>query len=160
MAILEKGTNNYFKVNPEQSFVQNNMLFVNFTVYGSEIDRINEKQRLEEFNAFDANCKRLLEEWSVNEQYADLCKDFSQAAETIKDKRYINGIPAFSDCELSEEIARLLTDCGYRSEWIDQPIHIVSKRIVNCGIWKEEPLTSQYVYDKLKAKMSRDILDI
>lgn len=159
MAILENGTKNYFKINPEQCFVQNNMLFAYITVYGSETDRQNEKRRLDDFAVFDANCKRILEELGTKEQNTELYIAFSKAVESIKGRTYTNGMPTLSGNIFSEEITRLLANCGYRSEWLDQPIRIVSKSLVNCGIC-EEPLTAEYVYGKLKAKMSQDILNI
>lgn len=160
MAILENGTQHYFKVDLEHSFNQNNMVFASIIVYASEADRQNEKRRHNEFTAFDANCKRTLQELSADERYEELYFNFSEAVRSIEDRRYTNVVATLSDTTFPQDVARLLMECGYQSEWLSQPICIISKRLINCGLGGAKPLTAEYIYSKLKAKMSPDILDI
>lgn len=160
MAILENGTSNYFKVNLDDSFVQKNMVFASITIYLSEKDRQIEKLRSQKFDAFDANCSTLLQQLSSDERYSDLYMSFARSVKDIKDNRYSNGKINFLHAAFNDDVEQLLDQCGYRTEWVSQPIHIVSKLLVNCGKSDAEPLTSEYIYNKLKAKMSSDILDI
>lgn len=160
MAILENETQNYYRIDVEHSFVQNNMVYANIIVYATENDRKLEKVRMPEFEAFDQNSMKMFTSLSKNEQNTEICEEFAKALNLISRMRYAKGETKEVESTLNSSFSSLITDCGFKKEWIDTPIRIIATKIINCGKYNEEKLTEEYIYDKLKSKMSSNIVNI
>lgn len=160
MAILEYETQNYYRVDFERSFIQNSMVFASIVIYASETDRQIEKSRAAEFQAFDENSKNKLLSLSGSEQNADICEKFAKAVDSVIRMRYLKNGSGTSAFMCDAETISLLSDCGFKQEWINQPIHITATKIVNCGLHTGEAFTAEYIYDKLKSKMSSNVVNI
>lgn len=164
MAILENETQNYYRIEVKHSFVQNNMVYANIIVYATENDRNREKERLPEFEAFDQNSRNMLAALNRNEQNAEICEEFAKVVTLISRMRYVKG-ESKGETEdlkftLNSSISSLITDCGFKNEWISSPIRIIAAKIINCGEYNGEELTEKYIYDKLKSKMSSNVVNI
>ena len=161
MAILENNTKHYYKLDLSQSFIQKNMVFGAVVVYGTENDRKNEKDRLSKFMLFDSNCKMMLKKLNEDVNNIKVYSDFARTVADIISKRYISKTVSYADeIVITKDIEKLLEECGYRQEWIKQPICILSNKLINCGKHTGDLLTAEYVYSKLKSKMSTDISNI
>ncbi len=157
MAVIERNTNNYIKVDEKKSFIQNNMIFVAHTIYATSMDRQREKEREEAFKMFDTNAQHMIERLSSQNQM-ERAEYLNWAVNQVQRNRYLTATT--KDVAFTEDIYNLLVSCGYDPSWLSCPIRIVTKRIVNCGRYNGESLTCDYLYKKLKNKMSKDIQDI
>ena len=160
MAILENETQNYYRADLDRSFIQHNMVFATLIAYGSEADRQKEKNRETEFQMFDVNCESLLVNLNSSERNEGICRKFAHAKKQIDNMKYVKINSTVSDATIDVEVLEMLTKCGYKIEWIQQPIHILSDKLVNCGMHSNEEFTLRYIYDKLKTKMSLNIKNV
>lgn len=157
MALYENNTQNYIKVDENKSFIQNNMVFVAHTVYATPQDRQREKERSFAFVQFDKNAQQMIDNlYSQNQlEKAEL---LNWAVNQVTLNRYLT--VSSKDVAFTEDIHSLLVTCGYDEQWLASPIQILSTKIVNCGRYNGETITREFLYQKLKNKMSRDIQDI
>lgn len=157
MAVYENSTQNYIKVDESKSFVQNKMLFVAHTVYATARDRQIEKDRTNAFAIFELNAKQMVEVLFSKNQI-ELAELLSWAVNQVKYNRYLTALAR--DVAFTEDIHSLLVKCGYDPQWLTSPIRILSSKIVNCGRYNGETITREFLYQKLKNKMSLNIKDI
>ncbi len=160
MAIVENTTNNYFKINLGDCFVQNKMLFASITIYATEGDRAKEKTRTNQFLDFDNYSKQIMEDLEKNEVQVDLYEEFLHAVELVKSLRCWNGIDLRNQLVLSNEVKSLLTRCGYQADWISSPICITSKQLINLGLYENSSIDIENLYSRLKMKMTNNIINI
>lgn len=157
MAVYENNTQNYIKVDESKSFVQNKMIFVAHTVYATLQDRQHEKDRRIDFERFDINAKQMIDSLSSQNQ-VERAELINWAVNQVKNNRYLTA--STKEVAFTEDIHSLLVACGYDEQWLVSPIQILSTKIVNCGRYNGETITREFLYQKLKNKMSRDIQDI
>jgi len=157
MAIYESTTNNYIKVDENKSFVQKDMIFVAHTVYATAQDRQREKERKSSFDRFDIQTQQMVDRFSLNNQMAT-AELLNWAVNQVKRNRYISAHS--KDVAFPDEVYSILISCGYDPNWLISPIRILTTKIVNCGRYNGEEITQDYLYRKLKEKMSNDIQNI
>lgn len=157
MAIYESTTQNYIKVDENKSFVQKNMIFVAHTVYATAQDRQREKERKPLFDMFDTKALQMIDQLSLSHQM-EAAELLNWAVNQVKRNRYVSA--SSKEVAFPDEVYEILISCGYDPNWLIMPIHILTSRIVNCGRYNGEKITQEYLYHKLKEKMSNEIQNI
>ena len=145
MAIKWLEDNSYYKIIYEESYVQNNLVYVHIQQYLNEDEREKEKSRELEQRKFvsDLNDKIFEhDEDEVNEYayfgsiYFEFYKYTFQELEDYSTK----------DFSLIEEI-------GFKKEWITNPVMFIGSMTVECGDFDNCAITHEYLYNKLKSRM-------
>lgn len=157
MAIYEVATQNYIKVDQARSFILNNMVFVAYVVYATAKDRQHEKERQLAFERFDVNALQMIDRL-YSQNRIEQAESLSWAVNQIKANRYLTS--QNKEVAFTEDTYDLLILCGYDPNWLITPICIKTSKIANSGRYNGEAITQEYLYNKLKEKMSANIQNI
>lgn len=154
MAVIENDTLHYYRVLKDESFIHNNMTFIAVKIYQSAHERAKEKNRLNELDMFTAKCNNLLNQLktSNNQIYIELEPIMHKIRKCVLD----------NNCEeiyFSNDIYGLLIECGFNINWLTEPIHVISKSIINAGINNCKTIENEELYLKLKDVMAGNIVD-
>jgi hypothetical protein len=88
-------------------------------------------------------------------QKQDVLHALEKASDGLQEKLYIYNYETPSS--ISDANAALLAPFGFNSQWITDPVVLVSDAQVNCGEYDGQETTNEFYYNKLKKKMSRNI---
>lgn len=188
MAILENETNNYFKINFDKCAVKGRLVYVNFSVYKTEIDRQKEKDRESKISKFfldlrqyldgkyralvtaigDLTLEEILSKTDIGKidsaKYPKLSELQYEANELLPYERLIaNAIYQYGEensvIQIDKAHLPKLQALGFEEEWTASPVRISSGAEVFCGEYNDEHIDMPFYYNRLKTVMSNNILD-
>lgn len=188
MAILEKTTNNYYKIDFDNCMIKGLSVIVAFATYLTAADREKEKVRRplltafinaiqqeigEKYNLLMAKVKELgiSSETDVDEQ--GLIKP-SVNAELRNLQIEISNLSAMPDqvyehsyrygTEEPQEIVwhygkEELSQYGFDEVWITDPIRLTAMAQIYCDEYNGEDITHEFYYNRLKTRMNESVED-
>jgi hypothetical protein len=189
MAILEKATNNYYKILFDECRIDGTSVTVAFEAYKSAAERVKEKNRealgalffskAEEkigklyddlIGSVQARGLEPLEILSTTEENkidGMLFLELRQKQDKLHELEQAvdavrRGFYIYSyqtPYAIAESTAQTLSPYGFNKTWMTDPIVLTSKAEIYCGEYAGEPLTNEFYYNKLKLKMSKNIAD-
>lgn len=167
MAILDTN-GKYYKINLEQSVIENGLIFSWVTIYASQEERQREIAQQEEFNAFIKNIQ------AKGIDYINLAKNDKLSKEERDNQSFVGYmLVSIADdvlharyttrkeiVQIPDTIKDIVSECGYKEEWVTNPIKIDGVLRVNCGAYGGEDVTHEFLYNSLKPSMSKDIQNV
>jgi hypothetical protein len=189
MAILEKSTNNYYKIDFDNCMIKGLSVIVAYAVYLSDQDRLNEKERRPLITAFINAVNQ--EAGTKYEQLISKVNELGISAETDVDENGIikeevnaelralqieisdlSSMPnqIFEQCyrygdavppEVNYFIDKqvLVEKYGLDETWITDPIKLTAVAQVYCDEYNGGAITQEFYYNRLKTRMSDNIQD-
>lgn len=153
MAIKSLEDDTYYKVLWEESYIQQNKVIISIAQYLNEEERLKEKNRAEEIAKFIEKLHAITTKEEVETPYQFPMRKFL-CVEGLW-SRYINQDLVLKPDEWYEPLFEL----GFKLEWIKDPVVLQGKMRVNCGDYDLCPITTEYLYEKLKSRMVVEIVD-
>lgn len=167
MAILDTNMK-YYKIDYENSTANTGSVFAKVTIYASQEERQREIAQQEEFNAFIKNIQ------AKGIGYINLAKDGKLSEEEQNNQSFIGYmLVGIADdvlharyatrkeiVQIPNEVKDIVLECGYKEEWITNPIKIDGVLRINCGAYGGEDVTHEFLYNSLKPSMSKDIQNV
>lgn len=175
MAILVKETNNYVKLDLDNTYITRRGVFVATQVYPTLEARELEKSRLQEFNKFCVNVQNKKEELIseiqdkigediTEEDLKPFEKEVNIINELGEDLRYIqNNLYLLNEKPSTKNLKQktLLVKLGFKEEWLNNPLIAGSHSLINTGNFTNQRFTSDSMYKELKkAYKNLDIKDV
>ncbi|NCA68470.1 MAG: hypothetical protein EOM87_10490 [Clostridia bacterium] len=187
MAILERSTNNYYKIDFDECMIKGTSIIVAFSTYKTTEDREKEKARRPFLNEFLNNVQQRLT--TLYNELISGCEALGKNPEEIIDS---NGVILEAYPELRAKQAemnalesmqqavfvrfyqygdnilpqieysvskKLLEGYGYNESWITDPIRLTTKAQIYCGEYNGETIGYEFYYNKLKERMNDSIED-
>lgn len=159
MAILEKVTGYYYRIDEENSFKQKGSYFIGLIIYNSERHRQNERARSSEFDIFNKKIDERILSLEKEGNSEQLILDLGEASILINKALYTCDISILPNFSFSTSLLSELINCGYKTEWTSEPIVILGRTIVNIGdtLYDCEGGDMSILYNSLKTSMSEAI---
>ncbi|MCL2797175.1 MAG: hypothetical protein FWD58_03880 [Firmicutes bacterium] len=187
MAILEKATKNYYKIEFDICAVRGLKVFVNFTAYKSVDEREKEKQRegkwaeffrklresiqtkydtlLAEVEALGVNPNSVVDGHGfINEnRFPELRKKQDELAALaplelgVGERLFKYGDNEKPALVIPHEAGEQLSALGFDDEWITDPVLLDGGAEVNTGDYAGEPITYGLFYERLKSVMGETV---
>lgn len=187
MAILERSTNNYYKIDFDECMIKGTLVIVAFSTYKTTEDREKEKACRPFLNEFLNNVQQRLT--TLYNELISGCEALGKNPEEIIDS---NGVILEAYPELKSKQAEmnalesmpqavferfyqygdnilpqieysvskeLLEGYGYNESWITDPIRLTTKAQIYCGEYNGETIGYEFYYNKLKERMNDSIED-
>lgn len=187
MAIIENGTNNYYKINFDKCSIKGRAVFVNFSVYNDNNEREKEKTREDKVAKFflelrqyiDTKYKLLLGEigerkpeellsdsdgkididnFPLLRAMQDEVNELLQIEQALGNSMYKYDEQS-SAIKIPQNKLLQLNELGFNKSWVTEPVYISSGAEVYCGEYNDEHIDMQFYYDRLKTVMGENILD-
>ena len=187
MAILEKSTNNYYKIDFDECMIKGTSVIVAFSTYQTTEDREKEKARRPLFNEFLTTVQQRLttlynelisgcealgksaeeivgEDGVILEAYPELkAKQAEMNAleampQAVFERFYQYGDNIFPQIKYSVS-KELLEGYGFNESWITDPIRLTTKAQIYCGEYNGERISYEFYYNRLKERMNDSIED-
>lgn len=169
MAVLDIDST-YVKINFDECAVQGVNVFVVYETYASKSDRDKEKERVIDINKFIENlwdkyaeCNEILNntDGKSDNELVDIGK---------KQENYFSQIQSFGQCYKIENnsetsvFAKYISDdelneLGFNEVWISDPIVSCGVVKYNAGIYRNEVISKEFYYNRLKECMNKAVLD-
>lgn len=160
MAVCENATGQYYKVLLDDSYTQDGFVFVSVVRYPNQEERDREKARDAQLSLFLTNAKQRYSEIlsEDKDQNTDSETDYEEEFE-----RVIYAVENFSTIRIgqspaiitiSDKTKQELVSLGFSDDFITNPILVIDYITVNCGADDKTPLSLEYLYEKLKSRMS------
>lgn len=187
MAILEKETNNYFKIEFDECMVKGSDVYVMYSTYLTSADRDKEKERRPKLSAFLNNVQQRITE--LNEELLSAAAEMGKTPEelvgadgmipdaypdlkakqeellalsdiptAVYDRFYVRGDEQHTEIKYSVS-KEVLTGYGFEETWITDPIRLNVQAVVHCGEYYGETINQEFYYNRLKQRMSENIID-
>ncbi|MDI9486831.1 MAG: hypothetical protein QM214_02830 [Bacillota bacterium] len=189
MAILEKATNHYYKINYDRCAVRGLKVFVNFSVYNSTEEREKEKERQGKWTEFfqrlrgnlqsqyDALIKAIDAEGLTSEQvlseseegmidstkYAELrtmqnnLLSLEPFEQEIGDRLFKDRYDEKESLIITDDVKKELKALGFDEEWVISPVLLDGGGEVYTGDYRDEPITYEFFYERLKSVMGETV---
>lgn len=188
MAILEKSTNNYYKIDFDNCMIKGLSVIVAFSTYLSTEDRNKEKERRPLITAFLNAVQQTV--GPKYEQLMGMVAEYGISAESDIDeagliKESVNAEARALQIEIDNlsnmpnqiyehcyrygdnEPAEInwvvskekLMEYGFDVEWIKDPIRLSAVAQIYCDEYAGEPITHEFYYNRLKTRMSQEVED-
>lgn len=187
MAILERSTNNYYKIDFDECMIKGTSVIVAFSTYRTMEDREKEKARRPLLNEFLSNVQQRLT--TLYNELLSGCEALGKNPEEIVDS---NGVILEAYHELKAKQTEmnnlesmphvvferfyqygdkllplieysvskeLLEGYGFDEIWITGPIRLTTKAQIYCGEYSGETIGYEFYYNKLKERMNDSIED-
>lgn len=187
MAILEKSTNNYYKIDFDECMIKGTSVIVAFSTYQTTEDREKEKARRPQLSEFLSNVQQ--RQTNLYNELISGCEALGKTPQEIVDS---NGVILEAYTELKAKQAEmnnlecmpqavferfyqygdnilpqiqysvskeLLEGYGYNESWITDPIRLTTKAQIYCGEYSGETIGYEFYYNKLKERMNDSIED-
>lgn len=188
MAILEKETNNYYKIDFDNCMIKGLSVIVSFAVYLTTEEREKEKTRKQPITDFINRVQQ-----TAGEKYNSLIEQVNIlgiSAETDLDENglikaevnevlralqiEINNLSSmpnqiFEHCyrygdNIPQDIVwhtsvEDLESYGFEEEWITDPIRLSAMAQIYCDEYNGEEITYDFYYNRLKTRMNDNIED-
>jgi hypothetical protein len=187
MAILEKSTNNYYKIDFDECMIKGTAVIVAFSTYQTTEDREKEKDRRPLLNVFLNNVQQRLS--TLYEELISGCETLGKRAEEIVDSEGVildvypelkskqaemNALESMPQavferfCQYGDNLLpqieytvskELLEGYGFDESWITDPIRLTTKAQIYCGEYNGEAIGYEFYYNRLKERMNDSIED-
>ncbi len=187
MAILEKSTDNYYKIDFDECMVKGAAVIVAFSTYKTTADREKEKMRRPLLNEFLNKVQQRLT--TLYDELVSGCEALGKTPQEITDSEgvILDGYPElkakqtemnslgsmpqavferfcrYGDNTLPEieyTVSKsLLEGYGFDKSWITDPIRLTTKAQIYCGEFQGEDITHEFYYNRLKTRMNNNIED-
>ena len=160
MAVCENATGQYYKVLLENSYIKDGFIFVSVVRYPNQEERDREKAREKQLSLFLTNAKRryseiLSESQDQNTdseiQYEEEFERIIYAVENFSTIRIGQTYPVIT---ISNKTKQEINSLGFSDDFITNPILVIDYITINCGAYDKMPLSLEYLYEKLKVRMS------
>lgn len=160
MAVCENATGQYYKVLLENSYVKDGFVFVSVVRYPNQEERDREKAREKQLSLFLTNAKqRYLEILSESQdqstdseiQYEE---EFERIIYTVENFSTIRIGQAYPVITISDKTKQEINSLGFSDDFITNPVLVIDYITINCGAYDKTPLSLEYLYEKLKVRMS------
>ena len=181
MALLEKITNNYYKIDFDLCAVRGLKVFVAYSIYKDTAERENEKERQSKWAEFfqklrerlqskyDTLLQSISNEGLTPEQILEGMIDSAKYPELREMQNKLLELEPFEqaigdrlfkykDIEkesliIPDEVKAELEELGFEQAWIDLPILLDGGGEVLAGDYNGEPITYELFYERLKSVM-------
>lgn len=160
MAVCENATGQYYKVLLENSYVKDGFVFVSVVRYPNQEERDREKAREKQLSLFLTNAKhRYLEILSESQdqntdseiQYEE---EFERIIYTVENFSTIRIGQTYPVITISDKTKQEINSLGFSDDFITNPILVIDYITINCDAYDKMPLSLEYLYEKLKGRMS------
>ena len=160
MAVCENATGEYYKVLLENSYIKDGFVFVSVVRYPNQEERDREKAREEQLSLFLTNAKqRYLEILSESQdqntdseiQYEE---EFERIIYTVENLSTIRIGQTYPVITISDKTKQEINSLGFSDDFITNPVLVIAYITINCGTYDKMPLSLEYLYEKLKDRMS------
>lgn len=160
MAVCENATGQYYKVLLENSYIKDGFVFVSVVRYPNQEERDREKTREKQLSLFLTNAKqRYLEILSESQdqntdseiQYEEEFERIIYAVENFSTIRIGQTYPVIT---ISDRTKQEINNLGFLDDFITNPVLVIDYITINCGAYDKMPLSLEYLYEKLKVRMS------
>ena len=160
MAVCENVTGQYYKVLLENSYIKDGFVFVSVVRYPNQEERDREKAREEQLSLFLTNAKqRYLEILSESQdqntdseiQYEE---EFERIIYTVENFSTIRIGQTYPVITISDKTKQEINSLGFSDDFITNPVLVIDYITINCGTYDKMPLSLEYLYEKLKGRMS------
>ena len=160
MAVCENATGQYYKVLLENSYIKDGFVFVSVVRYPNQEERDREKAREKQLSLFLTNAKhRYLEILSESQdqntdseiQYEE---EFERIIYTVENFSTIRIGQPYPVIAISDKTKQEINSLGFSDDFITNPILVIDYITINCGTYDKMPLSLEYLYEKLKGRMS------
>lgn len=161
MAVCENATGQYYKVLLENSYIKDRFIFVSVVRYPNQEERDREKSREKQLSLFLTNAKqRYLEILSESQdqstdseiQYEE---EFEKVIYTVENFSTIRIGQTYPVITISDKTEQEMFRLGFSYDFITNPILVIDYITINCGAYDKMPLSLEYLYEKLKDRMSK-----
>jgi hypothetical protein len=178
MAVLEKQTGNYYKVDFDECLIKGTGVYAAYAVYKDESERLKEKEREPKIKAFVTalhdritalNSEILTAVEAMGKEPQDIVDDkgviLSSYPELRSKQKEILALSpvamrVFERCytygdEVREEYipdTALLSAYGYDNAWLESPIRLTAKALIYCGEYEGEQINQAFYYNRLKER--------
>ena len=128
--------------------------------YPNQEERDREKAREEQLSLFLANAKQryskmLSEGQDQNiDSETDYEEEFERVIYTVENFSTIRIGQSPAIITISDKTKQELVSLGFSDDFITNPILVIDYITVNCGADDKTPLSLEYLYEKLKSRMS------
>lgn len=187
MAILERSTNNYYKIDFDECMIKGNSVIVAFSTYHTTEDREKEKERRPLLSGFLTNVQQRLT--ALYDELISGCGAFGKSPEEIVDsdgvileeypelkakQAEMNALDAMPQAvferfyrygdgilpQIEYSVSKeLLEGYGFDEIWITDPIRLTTKAQIYCGEYNGEAIGFELYYNRLKERMNDSIED-
>lgn len=187
MAILEKSTDNYYKIDFDECMVKGTAVIVAFSTYKTTADREKEKARRPLLNKFLNKVQQRLT--TLYSELVSECEALGKTPQEITDSEGVildlypelkakqaemNSLASmpqavferfcrYGDNALTEieytVSKEVLEVYGFDESWITDPIRLTTKAQIYCGEYEGEAIGYEFYYGKLKERMNDSIED-
>lgn len=187
MAILEKSTSNYYKIEFDECMIKGTAVIVSFSTYQTLEEREKEKLRRPLLNAFLSKVQQRLtvlhneliegckalgnqpqeivgEDGIIRDEYPELkakqaeMNSLEPMPLAVFERFYQYGDAIFPEIEYTVS-KELLVGYGYDENWIKEPIRLTTKAQLYCGEYNGETISHSLYYNRLKERMNDSIED-
>lgn len=160
MAVGENATGQYYKVLLENSYIKDGFVFVSVVRYPNQEERDREKAREEQLSLFLTNAKQRYSEILSESQDQNTDseiqyeEEFERIIYTVENFSTIRIGQTYPIITISDKTKQEMVSLGFSDDFITNPILVIDYITVNCGAYDETPLSLEYLYEKLKGRMS------
>lgn len=188
MAISSNLDKEYYKINLAECYVDNEVVYVSYSVYNSVAEREKEKERSEQFKLFFLNISNLaaanmdnikvmlaaknigIEQTATldgkinSELYPEIAAAYNQSdklsidKQSIIEKIYTSLDGGKQEIKLLSDVS-LLKSLGYNENWLSSPIQFSQGGILNVGNYNGEDKTAEFYYNRFKKAFESPITD-
>lgn len=161
MAVCENATGQYYKVLLEDSYIQDGFVFVAAVRYPNQEERDREKAREEQLSSFLENAKQRYSEILSEGQdqntdsETDYEEEFERVIYTVENFSTIISSQPPAVITISDKTKQEMISLGFSDDFISNPVLVIDYITVNCGADDKTPLSLEYLYEKLKGRMSK-----
>ena len=187
MAILERSTNNYYKIDFDECMIKGTSVIVAFSTYQATEDREKEKARRPLLNEFLSNVQQRLT--TLYNELISGCEALGKSPEEIVDsagvilddypelkamQAELNNLKSLPQAvferfyqygdnilpQIEYSVSKeLLEGYGFDEIWITDPIRLTTKAQIYCGEYNGEAIGYELYYNRLKERMNDSIED-
>lgn len=160
MAVCENATGQYYKILLENSYIKDGFVFVSVVRYPNQEERDREKAREKQLSLFLTNAKqRYLEILSESQdqnteseiQYEE---EFERIIYTVENFSTIRIGQTYPVITISDKTKQEINSLGFSDDFITNPVLVIDYITINCGAYDKMQLSLEYLYEKLKGRMS------
>lgn len=160
MAVCENATGQYYKVLLKDSYIQDGFVFVSVVRYPNQEERDREKVRENQLSLFLTNAKqrysKILSEGQDQNTDSETHyeEEFERIIYTVENFSTIRIGQSPAIITISDKTKQELISFGFSDDFITNPVLVIDYITVNCGAYDKTPLSLEYLYEKLKSRMS------
>lgn len=188
MALSNKDTLQYYKINYDECKIKGDKIYTNFFVYITEREREKEKLRYESQVTFYQNLQNFISDlqkrvddqivayginpYEINCNYSNIPSDvlgrlenesnivnkYREIEHVVPHKFYIINVDTSISIDIGNELSNLI-EMGFLMEWVNDPIRMCSSIEVCCGDYNGEKIEPALFYNKMKTVIIEPLVD-